>query len=76
MKLKGRFYNSIVHPALIFGTECWTLNARLNRKITTTESKMLRMTAGVTLLDRMRTNHIRESLKISQKISEVVKGTS
>lgn len=72
MKLKGRLYNSVVVPALIYGTESWTMNAKLSNKLATTENKMLRMTAGVTLLDRVKTKHIRGSLKISHPISEVV----
>jgi hypothetical protein len=71
MKLKGRLYNSVVRPALLYGTECWTMNARIKNKLSTTENKMLRMTAGVTLLDRIESRYIRGSLKISQPISKV-----
>lgn len=71
-KLKGRLYNTVVRPALIYGTECWTMNKNLEHKITTTENKMLRMTAGVTLMDRLKTNHIRGSLRIRQPILETV----
>jgi len=72
MKLKGRLYSSVVKPALLYGTECWTMNARLRNKLSTTENKMLRMTAGVTLLEKIKGKYIRGSLKISQTISEMM----
>lgn len=71
-KLKGKLYNAVVRPALMFGTECWTMNAQLSRKMTTTENKMLRITAGVTLFDHVESRHIRGSLRIREPIVEAM----
>ena len=54
---------------------CIDLAARFSKhekKLTATEMKMLRMSAGVTLLDHTKSDHIRGSLKVSKTVVESV----
>lgn len=67
-KLKGRLYTTVIRPALLYGSECWTSYKEYNDKLTATEMKMLRMSAGVTLKDKLRSSYIRKSLGVDETI--------
>ena len=71
-KLKGRLYTAVVRPALTYGSQCWTAYKKYEDKLTATEMKMLRMTAGVTKLDRIRSSRIRGSLHVKEPIAKKV----
>ncbi|GAB0089080.1 hypothetical protein DMENIID0001_035590 [Sergentomyia squamirostris] len=69
-KLKGRLYKTVVRPALTYGSECWTMYKKYESKLTATEMKMLRMSAGVTKLDHIKSTFIRGSLFVENPILE------
>lgn len=71
-KLKGKLYTSVVRPALTYGSQCWTMYKKYESKLTAAEMKMLRMTAGVTKLDRIRSTKIRGSLHVKNTISQKI----
>ena len=64
LKLKGKFYTTVIRPALTYGTQCWTMNESYKNKMTATEMKMLRQS----LLARIKSVLIRGSLKIKNSI--------
>ena len=66
MKLKGRLYSTVVRPALLYGSQCWTIYKEFESRITAAEMKMLRMTCGVTKMDHVRSTRIRGSLHIKK----------
>lgn len=73
IKVKGNVYKTMVRPALLYGSECWTMYNTFEKKIQVTEMRMLRMSAVVTLRDRIRSKYIRGSLgvtDIKEKIEE------
>ncbi|KAL1446260.1 hypothetical protein WDU94_015584, partial [Cyamophila willieti] len=73
VKLKGKIYKTVIRPALIYGTEAWTMYETFNKKKETTEMRMLRMSTGVSLMDRIQSKYIRGSMgvtTISKKIEE------
>lgn len=72
-KLKGKLYATVVRPALLYASECWTMYDTYERKLDATEMKMLRMTAGVTKLDHIKSKHIRGSLFVQKPITEALK---
>jgi len=72
-KLKGKLYTSVVRPALTYGSQCWTMQKKYESKLSATEMKMLRMTAGVTKLDRIKSSKIRGSLHVKVPIVQKVK---
>ena len=51
MSLKGSMYKSHVKSALRYGAECWALKKENERKLQTTEMRMLCMICGRTLKD-------------------------
>ncbi|KAI5738368.1 hypothetical protein M8J77_006061 [Diaphorina citri] len=73
VKLKGKIYKSVVRPALLYGSECWTMYKTYSNKLSTTETRMLRMSGGVTLKDRIKNIYIRGSFgvrAIEEKLEE------
>src|SRR5687768_7719096 len=75
-KLKGKIYTTVVRPALIYGSKCWTMYENFGRGLTTVEMKMCRMSLGVTKLDRIISTyqHIRGTLNIKETIVDKVRG--
>ena len=67
LKLKGRLYTTNVRPSMTYGSKTWSLLSKHEKKLTVTEMKMLRMSAGVTLL-----NHIQGSLQVKKAVLEIV----
>lgn len=59
-----KFYKVAAVPSLTYGSECWTTTKNNERRITTSEMRFLRSTAGYSLRDRKRNEDIREELKI------------
>ena len=60
LKVRGTLYKSYVRSALTYCAECWALNVEDERKLKTTELKMLRMICGKTLEDKINNEKIRE----------------
>jgi hypothetical protein len=50
-KTRIKLYNTLVLPALSYGSENWTIKARDTRRITAAEIKYERKTAGYTRTD-------------------------
>ena len=62
LKLRGSMYESCVGNALWYGTECRTLKKYYERKLQTTETRMLRVICGKILKDSIRNETIREMI--------------
>ena len=60
LKIRGTLYKSHVRNALTYGAECWALKMEDERRLKTTEMRMLRMICGKTLKDKMNKGKIRE----------------
>ena len=50
--------------ALTYDAECWALEMEDERRLKTTEVRMLRMICGKTLKDRMNNEKIRETMGV------------
>ncbi len=53
-------YNAVVKPTLLYGSETLTFQNRHKKKLQATQMRYLRKVEGVTRLDRMRSDEIRE----------------
>ncbi|KAL5157229.1 Secretory carrier-associated membrane protein 3 [Glycine soja] len=42
IKLKGKFYQTAVRPAILYGTECWAVKSQHETKVGVAEMRMLR----------------------------------
>ena len=60
MKVRGTSYKSYVRNALTYGAECSALKMEDERRLKTTEMRMLRMICLKTLKDKMNNEKIRE----------------
>ena len=60
MKVRGTLYKSYVRNALTYVAECWALKMEDERRLKTTEMRMLRMICGKTLKDKMNNEKIHE----------------
>ena len=53
-KVRGTLYKSHVRSALTYDAECWALKVEDERKLKTTEMRILRMICGKTLKDKIK----------------------
>ena len=65
LKLKGKFYRTVVRPTLIYGSECWPVKKKDVQKISVAEMRMLRWMSGVTRKDRLRNEYIQGKLGVA-----------
>ena len=72
LRLKAKIYETIIRPALTYGSECWAMKVTNKRKIATTEMRMLRGILGVSRRDHMRNEEIQRILHLSP-IDEVMR---
>ena len=71
--IKGKVYRTVVRPALMYGAETWALNKAQEKKLEFAEMRMLRWMCGVTKLDKIRNERIRETTKVGE-ITKKVQG--
>ena len=51
-KLKDKVYKTAIKPAMVYGAECWAVRKK-ERKLHTTEMRMLLWARGKTILDHV-----------------------
>ena len=71
VRLKGKIHRTVTRPALIYGCETFAQSACMNRRMSTTEMRMLRWTIGVTRLDRIRNEVVRERLGVAPIVDKM-----
>lgn len=69
IKLKGKIYNTIVKPALLYASETWTRQQTHTQKMQVTENKMLRWSGGVTTFDKVRNEYLYGSFGIGKNVA-------
>ncbi|VFQ75235.1 unnamed protein product [Cuscuta campestris] len=61
-RMKGKFYRSVVRPAMLYGVECWAVKKTHVRRLHAAEMRMLRWMCGKTRLDRITNEVIRRQV--------------
>ena len=72
-RLKSKIYRTVIRPVALYGAECWPATKEVERRLSAMEMKMLRWMAGVTRLDRICNEDIRNRFgvaAISDKLRE------
>ena len=73
VKLKGKIYETVVRPALLYGAETWATTRRQEARLEVNQMRMLRWMCGVTRRGTILNEHIRGTtrmMKASKKITE------
>ena len=65
LRLKGKYYSTVVRPAMTYSSECWAVKKTHEQKLRAAEMKMLRMMCGVTKRNRVRNEYIRMSVGVN-----------
>ena len=63
-KAKLSIFRSVNVPILTYGHECWIKNEKVRSRVQAAEMGFLRGISGLTLLDKVKSADIRESLNI------------
>ena len=71
MRLKGKFYSTVVRPVMKYGSECWAMGKAQERKMQVAEMRMLRLMSGVTRRDRMENEYVRRNMGV-ESIGDVL----
>ncbi|VDO85943.1 unnamed protein product [Heligmosomoides polygyrus] len=58
-------HRAVIRPVAMYGAECWPANKEVETRLSVTETKMLRWTAGVTRMDRFRNDVIRQKFGVA-----------
>jgi hypothetical protein len=65
LKLKGKFYRTVIRPAMLYRAECWHTKRRHVQQLSVVEMRMLRWICGHTRRDRVRNDDICEILGVA-----------
>ena len=63
-KLKLLIYQTVIRPTLLHGCEIWPMSVKDEKRIATTEMRMVRWAMGVSLLEHRRNEEILEEAKV------------
>ena len=64
-KAKTLIYTGILRPMMLYASETWSTTTKTRSRLNAAEMRVLRLIYGVTLRDRVRSEHIREQLRIA-----------
>jgi hypothetical protein len=65
LKLKDKFYRTVIRPTMLYGTECWPTKKRHVQQLSAAEMRILRWICDNTRRDRVRNDDIRERLGVA-----------
>ena len=63
--------SSVYIPILTYGHECWVMTEKVRSRVQAAEMGFLRKVEGVTLLDKVRSSKIKESLNVEPLLLRV-----
>ncbi|VDO84911.1 unnamed protein product [Heligmosomoides polygyrus] len=63
--MKSRIYRAVVRLVAMYNAECWPATKEDEMRLSVIETKMLRWTAGVTRMDRIRNDVIRQKFGVA-----------
>jgi hypothetical protein len=65
LKLKCKFYRTVIRPVMLYRVECWPTKRRHVQQLSVAEMRMLQWICGNTRRDRIRHDDIRERLGVA-----------
>jgi len=70
MRLNGKFYKSVVRLAMLYGSECWMVDKKIEQITSVAEMRTLRWMSGVTREDRIRNEYVRGCIGVSSIVDK------
>ncbi|EYC21189.1 hypothetical protein Y032_0020g45 [Ancylostoma ceylanicum] len=64
-RFKSKVYRTVVRAVALYGAECWAVTEEVERRLSGMEMKMLRCMAGITRLDRICNQDIRQRFGVA-----------
>ena len=74
VRVKGKVYNLVVRPAMVYGLETVVVTKKQVEEMEVTEMKMLRFAMGITRKDKIRNEYIRSTVKVEQSGMKMKEG--
>ena len=71
-KLKLLIYQTVIRPTLLYGCETWPMSVKDEKRMATTEMRMVRWALGVSLLEHRRNVEILKEAKV-EAIAQVMR---
>jgi len=71
IKLNSKFYKTAVRPAMMYRPECWTIDKKIEQRMSVAEMRILRSMDGVTREDKIRNEYIRSSLGVVSIVNKM-----
>merc|ERR1711895_362877 len=72
VRVKRELYERVVVSTIMYGSESWGLRVEERDKLDVAEMKCLRSMCGVTRMDRVRNEVVRERVGVHERLSERV----
>ena len=72
VRVKRELYERVVVPTVMYGSESWGMRVEERDKLDVAEMKCLRSMCGVTRMDRVRNEVVRERVGVPEKLSKRV----
>jgi len=72
LKLKGKFYQTTVRLAMLYGAECWAVKNQHENQVSVQEMRMLHWMSGRTRRVRIRNDTIRERVEVAPIVEKTV----
>ena len=64
VELKDKIFQTIIRPAMTYGSECWAVKKKDENKLNSAGMRMLRWARGKTRLDHIRNEDIRKEAHV------------
>ena len=72
VRVKRELYERVVVPTIMYGSESWGLRVEEREKLDVAEMKCLRSMCGVTRMDRIRNEVVRDRVGVPERLSKRV----
>lgn len=72
MKLKGRFYQNVVRPTMLYETKCWMVKNPHENKARVVDMMMLCWMCGKTRQDKIKNKNIINSVGVAHTVKKMV----
>jgi hypothetical protein len=71
-KLKGKFYRTVIRPAMLYGVECWPTKRGHVQQLGVVEMRMLRWMYGQTRRDRVQNDDVQDRVGVAPIAEKLV----